>query len=199
MGGRKCGNTNRGKALSAVKASIPEIYRGKLAKEKTRAGSACVVDGAVLTCFQALPSSLTLSARVSRTVQLQMIWAGLAEQPVTRARMGTLSARVKLAARSLLVGGAGCLALDQNSALSLTQRRASLKDRMLCTENGTSSPSTWLADFPIFDTGFKFLSPDSQSWLGGEMCPRILGTGKLRSLVSYSKVCLSIYILGPYP
>lgn len=121
MGGRKCGNTNRGKVLSAVKASVPEIYRGELAKEKTRAGRACVVDGAVLTHFQALPSSLTLSARVSRTVQLQMIWAGVAEQPVTRVRMGTLSARVKLAARSLLVGGAGCLALDQNPALTLTQ------------------------------------------------------------------------------
>lgn len=28
MGGRKCGNTNRGKALSAVKASVPENLQG---------------------------------------------------------------------------------------------------------------------------------------------------------------------------
>lgn len=42
MGGRKCGNTNRGKALSAVKASVPETLQ---------ADSAGVMDEAVLTCF----------------------------------------------------------------------------------------------------------------------------------------------------
>lgn len=82
MGGRKCGNSNRGKALSAVKASVPETLcgEGECAKEKTRAGSACVMDGAVLTPFQALPSSLALSARVGGAVQLRMIWAGACQE-----------------------------------------------------------------------------------------------------------------------
>ena len=111
MGGRKCGNTNRGKALSAVKASVPETLQGGTCQRKDQ-GRQCLCDG--WSCADSLPGASIVTRfecqgqpSGAAANDLGRSLPGAAEQPVTRARTGTLSARAKPAARCLLVRGRG--------------------------------------------------------------------------------------------
>lgn len=115
MGGRMCGNTNRGKALSAGKASVPETLQGGTCQRRGQ-GRQCLGDG--WSWADSLPGASIVTRfecqgqpRCAAANDLGRSLPGAAEQPVTRARTGTLSACAKLAARSLLVAGGGCLPL----------------------------------------------------------------------------------------
>lgn len=178
----------------AVKTSIPETLWSCQSKEH---GRQCQVDGWVCAdCLPALHLSLAWRSRARQAVSPSGLWdslwhvgalPGAAGQPVTQGNT-VHTCRP----------GTGRLGITQgNSALAFRTLQPLKRIKWSAKQNSTSTPATWLQISPgwLLVSSFFYLILKAEWW---KMC-QLLGSGKLQSLASYSKVLSSNSILGVYP